>query len=328
MPHARAMAAWQLPWSLRFDASLSGAILETPVDGALVELHLPLAEPFSTGAAPEVLPAHNVDGAAAGAWTTTVEAVGHAPVVTVFDVHRIVFVEIGASIGRVNTWIGRELDAWFAQLTDWLEVWTGQVTCPAARRAQQPVWGDGLERWLPDGDGWRHEASRVVVDCAVPESHEVWGRPATHGELVAVLERVASGDRPMLRDLLIRDAQVHLLSGEARRAALDAGLAGEVMLAVACTPLVGAGGKLPGEPGASGPPLNKATLGPLVAGAPQLGVSIPAALTQELVEVRNSAAHGRNVSAELVRNLLDAVIELRSLLVPDWMDEVDRRSPV
>jgi hypothetical protein len=302
-------------------------MLETSVDGALVELHLPLAQPFLTAEAPEVLSAHNVDGAAGRTWTTTVEAVGHARVVTAFDVHRIVFVEIGASIGSVNTWTGRELAAWLAQLTDWLEVWTRQVTSPSARRAQQPVWGDGLERWLPDGDGWRHEASRVVVDCAVPESHEVWGRAATHGELVAALERVASGDRPMLRDLLIRDAQVHLLSGEARRAALDAGLAGELMLAVACDPLVGAEGKLPGKPGKSGPPLSKATLGPLVTGAPQLGVPIPAALTEDLVNERNAAGHGRDVSADLVRDLLDAVIELRSLLVPNWMDEVEIPSP-
>lgn len=179
MPHARAMAAWQLPWSLRLDASLSGGMLETSVDGALVELHLPLAEPFLPGAAPEVLPAPNVDGAAAGTWTTPVQAVGDARVVTVFDVDRIVFVETGASVGRVQTWTGRELAAWSAQLTDWLEVWTGQVTSPSARRAQQPVWGDGLERWVPDGDGWHREAPRVVVDCAVPESHEDWGRAVT-----------------------------------------------------------------------------------------------------------------------------------------------------
>ena len=216
MDQTRAFAAWRLPWSLRLAGSLSGAVLEASVDGALVELHLPLAEPISTGAAPEVLPADNVDGAAGRTWTTTVKAVGNARVVTVFDVHRIVLVEIGASFRRVNTWTGRELAAWFAQLTDWLEVWTGQVTSPSARRAQQPVWGEGLERWLPDGDGWRHEAPRVVVDCSVPESHEVWGRAATYGELVSALERVASGDRPTLRDLLIRDAQVHLLSGEPR----------------------------------------------------------------------------------------------------------------
>jgi len=318
------MAEWRLPWSLRLEGSLSAAVLEASIDGASVELHLPFAEPFPVGAAPQILPALAADRAPARPWTTTVEVVRDARGVTVFDVHRIVLVETEASAGCIEAWTGRELAVWFEKLMDWLEVWTGQVSHPAARRSQQPVWGEDLERWTPEGDGWRHEAARIVVDCSVPESHEIWGRAATHSELASALERVASGDRPTMRDLLIRDAQAHLLSAEPRRAALDAGLAGELMLAVACGPLVGADGKLPGK---SGVPLSKATLGPLVSAAPQLGVAIPAGLNQDLVDVRNAAARGRDLSADPARALLDVVVELRSLLVPGWMDDVRIPSP-
>lgn len=318
MVQPRAIAVWRLPWPMRLGGSLSGAALEASVDDASVELHLPIAEPFQVGAGPEILQAVSANSAPARPWTTTVEVVRDARSVTLFDVHRIVLVESEHSAGCIEAWTGRELDVWFENLTDWLEVWTGQVSDPAARRSQQPVWGEDLERWTLEGDGWRHEAARIVVDCSVPESHEIWGRAATYGELASALERVASGDRPTMRDLLIRDARGHLLRGEPRRAALDAGLAGELMLAGACEPLVGADRRLPGK---SGPPVNKATLGPLVSAAPQLGVCIPAGLNQDLVDVRNAAAHGREVSVGQVEALLGVVVELRSLLVPGWVDE-------
>ena len=96
---------------------------------------------------------------------------------------------------------------------------------------------------------------------------------------------------------------------------------------MACEPLAGANGKLPGaKPGQSGSPLKTATLGPLVTAAPQLGVSIPAGLTEDLVKERNAAAHGGEVTADRARDLLDVVVELRSLLVSGWVDEVERAS--
>jgi hypothetical protein len=324
MVQTRAMAVWRLPWSLRLEGSLSEAVLEASLDGASVELHLPIAEPVPIGAAPQILPALAADSAPSRPWTTTVEAVRDARGVTVFDVHRIVLVDSEDSALCIDAWTGRELAGWFAKVTDWLEVWTGQMSDPAARSSQQPVWGEDLERWTLEGDGWRHEAARIVVDCSVPASHEVRGRAATYGELASALERVATGHRPTMRDLLIRDARGHLLRGEPRRAALDAGLAAELMLAVACEPLVGADGRLPGK---SATPLSKATLGPLVSAAPKLDVCIPAGLNQDLVDVRNAAAHGRELSVVQVEDLLGVVVELRSLLVPGWMDGADTRFP-
>lgn len=313
-----------LPRRLRLDGTLSGAVLPAVVEGVAVDIHLPSitaglgwqrSRPEGFKDLPEL-------ETGLGTWGT--------PVVVQLDPWRVCSIDVerlGLTVSApwtelASTWTGQELLLWFEQVADWVEVLTGQVNDPRARSTQQPVWGEGVARWILAGSGWHAEGASVTLDCSVPSSDAVWGRPAREEEFVSALERVAARSRPTARDLLLRDARVHLLSGDSRRAALDAGLAAELMLAQACRSAVEAGEEWP----RSYPPLAKATLGPLADAAPSLGVAVPPSFTKSEVDTRNAAAHGDEVLDTDVKRLLDATVDLRFAVAPDWHTQIESRA--
>lgn len=314
--------AMTLPRRLRLDGALSGAVLPAMVEGVAVDIHLPR---ITAGlgwqrSRPEGFKDLPQLENGLGTWGTAVVVQLHPWRVCSFDVERLGLTVAAPGTELASTWTGRELLLWFERVADWVEVLTGQVNDPRARSTQQPVWGEGLVRWRKDNTRWRAEGANVTADCSVPISDAVWGRPVLGEELVSALERVAEGARPTTRDLLLRDAQVHLLAGDLRRSALDAGLAAELMLARACRTAVEAGAKWP----LPRSPLRKATLGPLVKAAQGLGFSLPASFKQGVVDIRNAAAHGGEVTPDEVRTLLDASFDLRVTVAPDWRLDFER----
>lgn len=313
--------ALTLPRRLRVDGALSGAVLPAEVEGVAMHMHLPriAAHPGREGSCPEAFEALLERAVGPGNWGTVVVAQLDPWRVCSFDLQRLGIIVPAAGVDMVSSWSGQELLLWSEQVVDWIEVLTGQVNDPRVRRIQQPVWGKGLLRWARDRNGWRAEGSSLTVDCSVPSSDRMWGRAASAHEFATALDRSSAGVRPMTRDRLLRDAHVHLLAGDARRSALDSGLAAEMMLASACRSAVEAGARWP----LKRPPLEKAMLGFLVKAAPALSVDLPATFTQGLVDTRNDAAHGREVDTKAANDLLDATINLRSVLAPDWRLEVD-----
>lgn len=306
---------------LRLDGALSGPVVPTVVNGQAVEAHLPR---ITTGfgverSVPRAFQSLLASDHSLSAWGTAVVVQLDPWKICSFDAERLGVTVSGAGAEPASTWSGQELSMWFEQVADWIEVLTGQVNDPRARRTQQPVWGEGVTRWRLAGSDWHVEGARVLVDCSVPSSDPVWGRPAREEEFVSALERVAARCRPTSRDLLLRDARVHLLSGDSRRAALDAGLAAELMLAQACGSAVGAGKEWP----RSYPPLAKATLGPLADAAPSLGVVLPPSFTKSEVNTRNAAAHGDEVMETDVKRRLDATVDLRFAIAPHWHMEFE-----
>lgn len=308
--------AMTLPRRLRLDGTLSGAVLPALVEGVAVDIHLPRitagigwqrSRPEGFTDLPEL-----ENGVST--WGTAVVVQLDPWRVCSFDVERLGLMVSAGGTELASTWTGQELLLWFEQVADWVEVLTSQANDPRARSTQQPVWGEGLVRWRRDNAVWRAEGANVTGDCSVPISDAVWGRPVLGEELVSALERVAEGARPTTRDLLLRDAQVHLLARDLRRSALDAGLAAELMLAWACKTAVGAGAKWP----LPRLPLSRATLGSLVMASQSLGLLLPASFTKDVVDTRNAAAHGGEVTPDEVRTLLDATFDLRVTVAPDW----------
>ena len=111
------------------------------------------------------------------------------------------------------------MDEWFEHVVDWVTVITGEDINP-----RQPVYDGnpharGLRTW--SDHGWQPGGFRITTP-----------RPLaiTDVALIAILDRVASSDRPPLEHQLRRDANQAFVRADFRKAALDAATAVEVCL--------------------------------------------------------------------------------------------------
>jgi hypothetical protein len=311
---------FRLPRRLRLRGELNGAVLATYVAGLGVEMHLPRITPaFGLDRShPERFMELPGEADFLGNWGTALAWRDHDRLVESFDVEVVGFMTRGDNVRVMSYWTGAELSEWFEAMADWVEVLAGQVNEPRARRVQQPVWGDGMPRWSRTSGKWAYTAPQAVVDCSVPEASAVWGRAATAAELSMALERVTGGERPTVRDLLLRDARTHLLANEFRRAVLDAGLAAELTLVQAFVEALGPGVRLTKklEP-------SECALKVLLDRAPDHGIVLDDVFGDEQRLIRNDAVHRGMVTRADALFLVDSAFRLREVLAPRWPHEVE-----
>jgi hypothetical protein len=117
-----------------------------------------------------------------------------------------------------------KLAAWWASVTDWLGVLTGQDFVGLGTQ-QRSILSDGFHAWSGDADGIRRASCGSAV-YVVPGPLEVLDRD----QLQRAFDLGASEQRPPAEWLLIRDARSLLRARDYRRAVIDAGSATELAL--------------------------------------------------------------------------------------------------
>lgn len=174
---------------------------------------------------------------------------------------------------RVATAIYAAVDDWCALVIDWLEAGLGQaLRLPSS----QGGIGNSIRPWLWTHDGI--ERTLLYNDQQVGLLSSGGARAADSAALRRIFELAAELERPPLAWVLTRDASHHAFRSENRRAVLDAGTAAELALAKA---LVDYKIEHP----------KRATLGTLVKLAQEHHVPCPPRTQNDLVDVRNDAAH-------------------------------------
>ena len=188
---------------------------------------------------------------------------------------------------RVIDEVHDAFEPWFASFNDWLGVLTAQDLVEIEPRNGSPMPGQRFSAWFRSRDGvWRQTSSWTV---------KLRGEARDNASAISTneLQRAASSANQGLEVpdeyLLLRDARASLVRHHTRRSALDSGLAGELVTALAIRAEYGRRGMAASVV----KKLDQKTFGGLVKLVQDdaLPIWLPTDITPKLVKVRNKAAH-------------------------------------
>lgn len=179
------------------------------------------------------------------------------------------------------------IDTWFEALRDWLEVITHQDLS-----ISEPIEGttsEGNYLW-----SWRSEKGWTNALASVAQMKVTMSDLSAAGSLPTwnlAIQRANQGERPSESHLILRDARARLRREHFKYSAIFSGIAAEIAIKNEIERVL----RKMGAPDKFVQQMIRATLGTLQVTSGSLGIHLPANMRQNLIEVRNRAAHRNSV---------------------------------
>lgn len=316
----------------RISGELLGETFETTIDGVSAKLHLPRAEEgtafpqelISPKVLDEVTPQNSTDTGVFHAWgrATELELLTHN--VLSADIYSFV-IEIGElelSGAKPLDWARPGLDDWCNTLTQWIEFFGSQISSRQARKAQAAV-KDNIEIWMKTDQKIEGPYRYVEVDSSVPLGGSEWGSKIEREKFELALAKTSIGKRVPIEHLFMATSSSAFMLKEYRKTIIEAAIAIEIVLRREVTKKFGEQTKIQMSPKRF-KPAEKLTLGELLGVVSEFSESWPKAISSEIANVRNRAAHYENkISMDTAQAFLSEAQLLTSIFDNFEIQEAD-----